>query len=245
MPVITADGVVGKVLQVFKRTSLVLLLNDQTSGVGAILEKSRIQGVAKGTATGEVFLDRVMSDQQVEPGEKLLTAGGDRVFPKGLPLGTVTKVSPGQEVFLNVRVKPAVNLSRLEEVLVIVKKEERQAVAEDVAPVRAADVLAQRLPGVPDKPPADDPNKAKTADSASGTQNPAVVPPAVSPNKPPAPKPNASTGSVPRAEGVAEKQSSGTPVMKPAVSNTQTNDAKIVEKPSKPAASPQSGIPPQ
>jgi rod shape-determining protein MreC len=82
MPVITADGVVGKVLQVFKRTSLVLLLNDQTSGVGAILEKSRIQGVAKGTATGEVFLDRVMSDQQVEPGEKLLTAGGDRVFPK-------------------------------------------------------------------------------------------------------------------------------------------------------------------
>ena len=164
MPVITADGVVGKVLQVFKRTSLVLLLNDQTSGVGAILEKSRIQGVAKGTATGEVFLDRVMSDEQVEPGEKLLTAGGDRVFPKGLPLGTVTKVSPGQEVFLNIRVKPAVNLSRLEEVLVIVKKEERQAVAEDVVPVRAADVLAQRLPGVPDKPPADDPNKPKTAD---------------------------------------------------------------------------------
>ena len=229
----------------FKRTSLVLLLNDQTSGVGAILEKSRIQGVAKGTATGEVFLDRVMSDQQVEPGEKLLTAGGDRVFPKGLPLGTVTKVSPGQEVFLNIRVKPAVNLSRLEEVLVIVKKEERQAVAEDVAPVRAADVLAQRLPGVPDKPPADDPNKPKTADSASGTQNPAAVPPAVSPTKPTAPKPNASTGSVPRAEGVAATQSSGTPVMKPAVSNTQTNDAKIVEKPSRPTATPQSGIPPQ
>lgn len=245
MPVITADGVVGKVLQVFKRTSLVLLLNDQTSGVGAILEKSRIQGVAKGTATGEVFLDRVMSDQQVEPGEKLLTAGGDRVFPKGLPLGTVTKVSPGQEVFLNVRVKPAVNLSRLEEVLVIVKKEERQAVAEDVAPVRAADVLAQRLPGVPDKPPADDPNKPKTADSASGQQNPPAVPPAVSPTKPPPPKPNASTGSVPRAEGVSATQSSGTPVMKPVVSNTQTNDAKIVEKPSKPTASPQSGIPPQ
>ena len=56
MPVITADGVVGRVLQVFKRTSLVLLFNDQTSGVGAILEKSRIQGVAKGTAMVKVFL---------------------------------------------------------------------------------------------------------------------------------------------------------------------------------------------
>src|SRR5689334_13960901 len=69
MPVITADGVVGKVLQVYKSTALVLLLNDQTSGVGAILEKSRVQGVAKGTATGELVLDRVMSDEAVQPGE--------------------------------------------------------------------------------------------------------------------------------------------------------------------------------
>ncbi len=61
MAVITADGVVGKVLRVFKSTSQVLLINDQTSGVGAILEKSRLQGVLRGTPAGEVVLEKVMS----------------------------------------------------------------------------------------------------------------------------------------------------------------------------------------
>jgi rod shape-determining protein MreC len=251
MPVITADGVVGKVLQVFKSTSLVLLLNDQTSGVGAILEKSRVQGVVKGTATGEVFLDRILNDQQVEPGEKVLTAGGDRIFPKGLALGTVTKVTPGQDVFLNIRVKPAVNPSRLEEVLVITKREEKQAVADESVPVRAADVLAQRLPGVPEKPAAADPNKsqdkAKAATEAvTGTSNPAGNSPAASQSKPPAPKPNASDGNVPRAEGVAATPTSGTPAIKPAASSGQ--GAKIVQdapKPAKPSATTPTGNPPQ
>jgi len=95
MAVITSDGIVGKVLQVFPSVSQVLLINDQTSGVGTILEKSRLQGFLKGTATGEVVLEGVMSDEQVAPGERVLTSGGDQIFPKGLPVGTVTKVGPG------------------------------------------------------------------------------------------------------------------------------------------------------
>src|SRR5215831_15573889 len=59
MPVISAQGIVGKVIQVLPRTSQVLLINDQTSGVGTILEQSRLQGVLKGKATGEVVLDNV------------------------------------------------------------------------------------------------------------------------------------------------------------------------------------------
>ena len=250
MPVITADGVVGKVLQVFKSSALVLLLNDQTSGVGAILEKSRVQGVVKGTATGEVILDRVMNDEQIQVGEKVLTSGGDRIFPKGLPLGTVTKVSPGQEVFLSIRVKPAVGLSRLEEVLVITRKEEKQALAQDAPPVRAVDVLTQRLPGVPDKPPAADPSKdppkVKTAaDAASAAQGTSAPPPASTQVKPPAPKPNTAAGSVPRAQGVAETQSPGAAVMKPAVTNSQGSGAKII--PASPASTKpsESGTPPQ
>ncbi|MGB6679664.1 MAG: rod shape-determining protein MreC [Terriglobales bacterium] len=178
MAVITADGVVGKVLRVFRTTSQVLLMNDQTSGVGSILEKSRLQGVLRGTALGEVVLEKVMSDETVQPGEKVVTSGGDQIFPKGLPVGTVTKVSPGPELFLNIRVRPAVDLSRLEEVLVITQQEEKEpALADGASPMRAADILAQRLPSVPDRPP-DDPSKPPpptsglkifTAPNAQGT----------------------------------------------------------------------------
>ena len=160
MAVITAEGVVGKVLRVSnKTTSQVLLINDQTSGVGAILEKTRLQGVLRGTPLGEVVLEKVMSDETVEPGERVVTSGGDQIFPKGLAVGTVTKVSPGPELFLNIRVKPAADLNRLEEVLVITQQEEKEpALAEGAPSMRAADILAQRLPSVPDRPP-DDPNK--------------------------------------------------------------------------------------
>lgn len=158
MAVITADGVVGKVLRVFRNTSQVLLVNDQTSGVGAILEKSRLQGVLRGTPLGEVVLEKVMSDEAVQPGEKVVTSGGDQIFPKGLAVGTVTKVSPGSELFLNIRVKPAADLSRLEEVLVITQQQEKEpALLDGALPMRAAEILAQRLPSVPDRPP-DDPN---------------------------------------------------------------------------------------
>jgi rod shape-determining protein MreC len=152
MAVITADGIVGKVLQVFPSVSQVLLINDQSSGVGTILEKSRLQGFLKGTATGEVVLEGVMSDEQVTTGERVLTSGGDQIFPKGLPVGTVTNVGTGKDLFLNIQIKPAVNLGKLEEVLVVVERQERQAQTADVGRVRAADILAQRLPSVPDKP---------------------------------------------------------------------------------------------
>jgi len=154
MAVITADGIVGKVLLVYPSVSQVLLVNDQTSGVGVILEKSRLQGVLRGSTSGEAMLERVMSDEQVPVGETVLTSGGDQIFPKGLPVGTVAKVSNGKDLFLNIKIKPAANLSKLEEVLVLVEKQERQ-VADEAVRVRAADILAQRLPSVPDKPPAD------------------------------------------------------------------------------------------
>ena len=155
MAVITADGIVGKIMLVYPSVSQVLLINDQTSGVGVILEKARLQGVLRGTANGEVVLERVMSDEQVPTGETVLTSGGDQIFPKGLRVGTITKVGNGKDLFLNIKVKPASDLSKLEEVMVLVEKQERQAVAEDAPRVRAADILAQRLPSVPDKPTAE------------------------------------------------------------------------------------------
>src|ERR1700722_8728859 len=126
MAVLTRDGVVGKVLHVYRSTSLVLLIDDQTSGVGTILEKSRLQGILRGTSPGAVVLEKIMSDENVPVGEQVLTSGGDGIFPKGLTVGTVTQVSTGSELFLNIRVRPAADLSRLEEVLVVTKVDEKQ-----------------------------------------------------------------------------------------------------------------------
>jgi rod shape-determining protein MreC len=172
MAVITADGIVGKVLHadpIDRHVAEVLLIDDQTSGVGAILEKTRLQGILRGTPSGELVLEKVMSDETVSPGEQVLTSGGDRIFPKGLLVGRVTNVSPGSEVFLNIRVRSAADLSRLEEVLVVTKIDERQAEPDQTGAARAIDILAERLPTVPPKP-------EDAAKGAAGTAAPGTVP---------------------------------------------------------------------
>jgi len=214
MAVITADGIVGKVLLVSPSLAQVLLISDQSSGVGAILDKSRLQGVLRGTPNGEVVLERVMSDEQVQPGESVMTSGGDQIFPKGLPVGTVAKVGTGKDLFLTIRIKPAANLSKLEEVLVLTEKQEREAVADDHVRVRAADILAQRLPSVPDKPATD----------ATST--------GVAPGDSPAP-----AGTSPAAKPAGTTASNAAGVVKGASGNTVAKSAAAVPvQPGKPTA---------
>jgi rod shape-determining protein MreC len=234
MAVITADGIVGKVLHVYRSTSLVLLISDQTSGVGAILEKSRINGILRGLPSGEVALDRVLSDEQVPPGELALTSGGDRIFPKGLPIGRVSKVSSGSDFFLNIRVKPTANLSKLEEVLIVTKVDERQATPDQTGPVRAADVLAERLPSVPPKPP-----EATGATSGGAAPQPG----AALDSKPAQAKPKAipPDGSTPTTAPVTRKPTTPAPSAGTAAQTTTsgtTAAAKASEKSVKPAAEP-------
>jgi rod shape-determining protein MreC len=196
MAVITAEGVVGKVLRIYNSTSLVLLIDDQTSGVGAILEKSRLQGVLRGTPSGQVMLEKILSDEVVQPGEQVLTSGGDEIFPKGLPAGTVMSISRGPDAFLSIRVKPAANLGRLEEVLVITQRQERVPAVDAAAPARAVDILAQRLPSVPPKPAAATPlapgPKLPASPAAGEKRVPKAPPNATAPQAPaaaPAPEP--------------------------------------------------------
>ncbi len=211
MGVITADGIVGKVLLVYPSISQVLLINDQSSGVGAILEKSRLQGVLRGAATGEVDLEHVMKDEDVSPGERVLTSGGDQIFPKGLPVGTVSKVSQGKDIFLNVRIRPAASLSKLEEVLILVEKQERIATAEENKHLRAADILAQRLPSVPDKPPT-----ATGADGTTGTK------PGTASTGTSSPKPgNAASTGVSTKPGIVPTDKSKTTANSPAPQNAK------------------------
>lgn len=149
MAVVSPEGIVGKVLRVLDSSSQVLLINDQLSGVGATLEKTRLQGILAGTPNGTLVIKYVMKDEKVEPGETVVTSGGDRIFPKGLPIGKVAESTGGKDMFLNIRVTPAANLSKLEEVLVVTKVVERERTNEETnGPVKAADILAERLPTV-------------------------------------------------------------------------------------------------
>jgi rod shape-determining protein MreC len=242
MAVITADGIVGKVLRVYRFTSQVLLIDDQTSGVGAILDKTRIQGILRGTPAGEVVLEKVMSDEAVPPGEMVLTSGGDGIFPKGLLVGRVTKVAPGSELFLNIRVRPAADLSKLEEVLVVTKIDERQAHPDQAGAARAVDILAERLPTVPSKTEnpvkADVPGTVAPKGTGSDAEPKAMLPEASASGGVPAVRKTASSPS--SSSGAASGTSSGTsvgtsaviPSGKPAIA-TGTPAVKASPKPVK------------
>jgi rod shape-determining protein MreC len=250
MAVITADGVVGKVLHVYRATSEVLLIDDQSSGVGAILDKTRLQGVVNGTPAGELVLGRVMSDEKVDAGEVVLTSGGDSIFPKGLPIGKVATVGQGSDLFLNIHVRPAADLSKLEEVLVVTKIDERQAQPDQKGAARAVDILAQRLPTVP--PPPD--NSAKTV--TPGTATPAASQATTTATGTNAkPKPAAQTPSADGATPAPRKTaSSATPsgtasgtssATQPAAAAARTDAAKVSPKPVKPAVQTESQPQPQ
>jgi rod shape-determining protein MreC len=214
MAVITADGIVGKVLRVYRSTSQVLLINDQTSGVGALLDKTRLQGILRGTSAGEAVLEKVMSDETVPAGETVLTSGGDGIFPKGLLVGHVTRVSPGNDLFLNIRVRPAADLAKLEEVLVVTKIDERQTEPAQGSAARAVDILAERLPTVPRKV------EAAQKDGTASASAVAVAPKSVA-KTPPAPitgagtseisKPLSAKPAAPKSENVVTDNPASTP----------------------------------
>jgi rod shape-determining protein MreC len=168
MAVITPNGIVGKIVQVFPDSAQVLPINDQLSGVGVSLKSTRLQGILRGAVNGTTTVQYVMADERVIPGEEVVTSGGDRIFPKGLPVGKVLDVQPGKDLFLNIRVQPSAPMNRLEEVLVVTKVTEKPPDVQDLGPIRASDILAQRLPTVPSQPQVDA-NGNAAGPAATGT----------------------------------------------------------------------------
>ncbi|HEV2288197.1 MAG TPA: rod shape-determining protein MreC [Candidatus Acidoferrales bacterium] len=122
MAVITPDGAVGKIFEALSSTSQVLLISDKESGVGALLANTRTHGVVKGTGDPLLWMDYVTSDEKVPDGEKVLTSGEDRIFPKDIPVGTVVSTKSGLP-FQTIEVQPAAHLDRLEEVLVLLTQQ--------------------------------------------------------------------------------------------------------------------------
>ena len=123
MPVVAADGVIGQLVKVVDRSSRVLLITDHASGVAAVIQRSRARGVVKGKGGGSCALEFSLPGEDVKVGDPVITSGIGRIFPKGLPIGEVTMVKKGEYgIFQTVEVRPAVNLARLEEVLVLVQQ---------------------------------------------------------------------------------------------------------------------------
>lgn len=118
MGVITPDGIVGKIAEAYSNASQVLLLTDKDSGVGAMLADSRIQSPVGGQGEPLLVMKYVPNDETVNIGQRVITSGMDRIFPRDLPVGTVADIKPGNP-FKQIRVKPAANLERLEEVFVL------------------------------------------------------------------------------------------------------------------------------
>jgi rod shape-determining protein MreC len=120
MPVITPDGIVGKVTFVFPGAAQVLLITDPTFAAGVISQKNRVPGTLKGLGRSQVQVDWVQNEVKVEEGEWFFTSGDDRVFPKGLPAGQVKVVKAGL-AFKEIYLDPSGLMRGLEEVLVVLE----------------------------------------------------------------------------------------------------------------------------
>ena len=128
MPVVSSDGLVGRVLQTGANFSRVLAIIDSSSGVSSIVERTRDLGMIGGTNTAGdedplLTMDDLPLDADLMPGDKVITSGLADVFPKGILVGEVVEVSQSNDGMRNKAiVKPYVDFAHLEEVLIITSK---------------------------------------------------------------------------------------------------------------------------
>jgi rod shape-determining protein MreC len=268
--VITPDGIVGKLRDVFPHTSQVLLINDQTSGAGVLLATTRIRAILRGSTTGQILINNLTPDERIKPGEQVLSSGGDQVYPRGLPVGTIEsiKIDPDHQPYTLIQLRPAANLNQLEEVLVItgsqtelpvqaqkdlaagVTTAEAQAAAKQLADQQAAEaaarsaaqIVADRLPSIhdPDNPDA-------TQAIPTGTGAPTAPPTTVVPKPLPTIHPDRYTpGTTPSAADLKPGAGENTPISTVPTPATQppTTSQPATPKPRKPQPQPDSTKPP-
>jgi rod shape-determining protein MreC len=269
--VITPDGIVGKIRDVFPHTSQVLLINDQTSGAGVLLATTRIRAILRGSTTGQILINNLTPDDRIKPGEQVLSSGGDQVYPRGLPVGVIEsiKVDPDHQPYTLIQLRPAANLNQLEEVLVITGTQttlsdqaqkdlaagastaEAQAAAKQLADQQAAEaaarsaaqIVADRLPSIHDD----------ATDAKGGTATP---PPTTTPAISVVPKPlptihsdRYSPGATPSAAdlkpGAAETNNPSVPqTPTPGASSQPATPKPTQPKPRRPLPAPDSTQPP-
>lgn len=117
--VVNASGMIGRVVLTTKDMAKVQLVTDTNSSVGVLLDRTRRQGVLRGDGATAAQLYDVPSLADVQPGDIVMSAGIDGIYPKGIPVGVVTRAEKGQDLFKTIYVKPTVDLGSIEEVLVL------------------------------------------------------------------------------------------------------------------------------
>ena len=119
MAVISPAGVVGRVILPSGRAAKVQLLIDRNAAAGALIERTRVQGVVEGFGDGSLRMEYVPGTADVKPGDLVVTSGIDGIYPKGFVIGTIESVERGSGGYHLITVRPAVDFTRLEEVLVV------------------------------------------------------------------------------------------------------------------------------
>jgi rod shape-determining protein MreC len=117
--VVNASGLIGRVVLTTKDMSKIQLLSDANSSIGVLIERTRRQGILRGDGAGGANLYDIPSLADVQPGDKVLTAGIDGIYPKGIPVGIITKAEKGQDLFKTITVRPLVDVESIEEVIVL------------------------------------------------------------------------------------------------------------------------------
>lgn len=120
MAVATDQGVVGKVLRSWTNYSDVLLVTDARSGVDCLIQRTRARGTVEGSGAEALRMKYLLRLDEVQEGDLVITSGYDGVYPSGLLVGTVSGVRKQPSgVFQEVQIVPVVDLSRIEEVVVL------------------------------------------------------------------------------------------------------------------------------
>lgn len=121
MPVISANGVVGRTIEVSPRFSKVLLVTDYNSSIDAVIQRTRVRGVFTGRSENYCDLKYVRNTDDIRVGDEVVTSGAEGMFPRGMALGTISKVKKvGHAIFMEIDVAPAIDFDYLEEVLVVI-----------------------------------------------------------------------------------------------------------------------------
>ena len=120
MAVVAPAGVVGRVTRPSGRAALVQLIIDRNAAAGALIERTRVQGIAIGLGDGTLRLDFAPATGDVVAGDVVVTSGIDGLYPRGFAIGIVERVGKGDGVYLEISVRPSVDFFRLEDVLVVV-----------------------------------------------------------------------------------------------------------------------------
>lgn len=117
--VVNANGLIGRVVLTTKDMAKVQLVTDGNSSVGVLIDRTRRQGVLRGDGADGAQLYDIPSLADVRPGDVVMTAGIDGIYPKGVPVGVVTKAEKGQDLFKTIVVQPSIDFGSIEEVIIL------------------------------------------------------------------------------------------------------------------------------